>query len=308
MQNRRKFISQSATLAIGGSLLSKALFSNPASAFKPRPLGLQLFTFFSSIDQDVPGTLKKIKDAGYTEIESAFSRKGGYYGMSAKEFDKMLRDMGLSWKSHHVTGAPFRMPANAKPPVDAEGKPISIPPMRNLRDNYREIIDELAEIKLPYLVCASTPIDTKDEVKASTDVLNMAAEAAKKAGITLAYHNHDREFKAVEEMIPYEYFLSQTSDKVMKMELDLAWCLKGGADPVELFKKHPGRFPLWHVKDIDKDGKIQPVGKGILDFKPIFEAAKKAGLKHIFVEHDFPADAVASINESSAYINKNLNL
>ena len=308
MTNRRKFLAQSATLAIGGSLLSKVLFANPASAFKPRPLGLQLFTFFSSIDQDVPGTLKKIKDAGYTEIESAFSRKGGYYGMSAKEFDKMLRDMGLSWKSHHVTGAPFKMPANAKPPVDAEGKPISIPPMRNLRDNYREIIDELAEIKLPYLVCASTPIDTKDEVKASTEVLNITAEVAKKAGITLAYHNHDREFKSVEDMIPYEYFLSQISDKVMKMELDLAWCLKGGADPVELFKKHPGRFPLWHVKDIDKEGKIQPVGKGILDFKPIFEAAKKAGLKHIFVEHDFPADAVASINESSAYINKNLNL
>lgn len=307
MTNRRKFLAQSATLAIGGSLLSKALFANPASSFKPRPLGLQLFTFFSTIDQDVPGTLKKIKDAGYTEIESAFSRKGGYYGMSAKEFDKMLKDMGLSWKSHHVTGAPFKMPAGAKPPVDAEGKPISIPPMRNLRDNYREIIDELAEIKLPYLVCASTPIDTKDEVKASTDVLNIAAEAAKKAGITLAYHNHDREFKSVEDMIPYEYFLSQTSDKVMKMELDLAWCMKGGADPVELFKKHPGRFPLWHVKDIDKDGKIQPVGKGILDFKPIFEAATKAGLKHIFVEHDFPTDAVASINESSVYINKNLN-
>jgi len=64
---------------------------------------------------------------------------------------------------------------------------------------------------------------------------------------------------------------------------------------------------LWHVKDIDKDGKIQPVGKGILDFKPIFEAGKKAGVKHIFVEHDFPADAVASITESSSYINKNLN-
>ena len=306
MQNRRKFITQSASLAIGG-VISNSLFANQSFSFKARPLGLQLFTFFSTIDQDVPGTLKKIKDAGYSEIESAFSRKGGYYGMSAKEFDKMLRDMGLSWKSHHVTGAPFRMPAGAKPPVDADGKPISIPPMRNLRDNYREIIDELAEVKLPYLVCASTPIDTKDEVKVSTDVLNITAEAAKKSGITLAYHNHDKEFKTVEGIIPYDYFLSQTSAKVVKMELDLAWCLKGGADPVELFKKHPGRFPLWHVKDIDKDGKIQPVGKGILDFKPIFEAGKKAGVKHIFVEHDFPADAVASITESASYINKNLN-
>ena len=308
MENRRNFIGKTAALILGTTLVSKATWANVSSLYKPRPLGIQLFTFFSTIDQDVPGTLKKIKDAGYTEIESAFSRKGGYYGMTAKEFDKLLKDMGLIWKSHHVTGAPFKMPAGAKPPVDAEGKPISIPPMRNLRDNYREIIDELAEVKLPYLVCASTPIETKDEVKASTDVLNMAAEATKKTGITLAYHNHDKEFKLVEDILPYDYFLSQTSANVMKMELDLAWCLKGGSDPVELFKKHPGRFPLWHVKDIDKDGKIQPVGKGVLDFKPIFDAADKAGLKHIFVEHDFPADAVASINESAVYVNKNLNL
>jgi sugar phosphate isomerase/epimerase len=307
MSNRRKFIGQTAALAFGSSLLSKSMMANISSAFKPRPLGIQLFTFFSSIDQDVPGTLQKIKDAGYSEIESAFSRKGGYYGMTAKEFDRMLTDMGLSWKSHHVTGAPFKLAPGAKPPTDADGKPISIPPMRNLRDNYKEIIDELAAVKLPYLVCASTPIETKDEVKASTDVLNMAAEAAKKADITMAYHNHDKEFKMVEDIMPYDYFLSQTSASVLKMELDLAWCIKGGSDPVALFEKNPGRFPLWHVKDLDKENKIMPVGKGTIDFKRIFGAAEKAGLKHIFVEHDFPADAVASITESSSYINKNLN-
>jgi hypothetical protein len=92
MQNRRKFIGKTAALAFGTTLLSKSMVANISSWYKPRPLGLQLFTFFSSIDQDVPGTLKKIKDAGYTEIESAFSRKGGYYGMTAKEFNKMLKE------------------------------------------------------------------------------------------------------------------------------------------------------------------------------------------------------------------------
>jgi len=224
--------------------------------------------------------------------------------MKPKEFAAFLKDMGMSWKSHHVMGAPYKPPPGAKMPEGLDGKPITIPPMRSLQDSMQELVDEAAEGGVEYLVCASTPINTLDDIKASIEILNKTDEACKKAGITFTFHNHDAEFRAVEGQVPYELFLAQTK---MQMELDLAWATKGGKDPVELFKKHPGRFPLWHVKDIDKDGKIQPVGKGILDFKPIFEAAEKSGLKHFFVEHDFPADAVLSINESAAYINKNLN-
>ena len=263
---------------------------------------MKLFTFFNVIDDDVQGTLKKIAAVGYKEIESAFSKKGGYYGMKPKEFASLLKDMGMSWKSHHVLGAPFKLPPGAKLPTGADGKPISIPPMRNLRDDMQVLIDEAAEGGVEFLVCANTPINTLDDIKSSIEVLNKTDEACKKAGVKFAYHNHDAEFRAVEGQIPYEMFLSQTK---MSMELDLAWATKGGKDPVELFKQHPGRFPLWHVKDLDKELKtVLPVGEGIIDYKRIFEAASASGMKHFFVEHDMPKDPLASITISFNHLSK----
>lgn len=267
---------------------------------KKYPIGLQLFTFFNQIDDDVLGTLKKIAAIGYKEIESAFSKKGGYYGMNPKEFSKMVSDVGMSWKSHHVIGAPFKMPANAKPITDAKGNPITFPPMRDLKENMQQLVDEAAEAGIPYLVCASTPTKTADEIKSSIEVLNKTGEACKKANLTLAYHNHTGEFEKIEgqTQTAYDMFLSQLSPDI-KMELDLCWATKAGMDPVELFKKNPGRFQLWHVKDLNKE-KQGPaaVGEGIIDFKRIFDNAEVAGMKHFFVEHDMPADPYASITTS----------
>src|SRR6476620_7845969 len=129
MLDRRNFLKQTSMTALGGLALSRAAATVMPRAALPAP-GVQLFTFFNTIDDDVPGTLKKIADAGYKNIESAFSKKGGFYGMKPKEFASMLSGLGLSWKSHHVIGAPFKMPANAKPILDANGNQISIPPMK----------------------------------------------------------------------------------------------------------------------------------------------------------------------------------
>ncbi len=304
MQNRKQFLQTAATLSLGSMALSNTAFACLLKGKKYPPAGLQLFTFFNEIDADVPGTLKKIAAVGYKEIESAFSKKGGFYGMKSKEFAAMLKDMGMSWKSHHVFGAPFKLPPGAKMPTDADGKPIVIPPMKNLKENMQLLVDEAAEGGVKFLVCASTPITTLEEVKTSIEVLNKTDEACKKAGIGFAYHNHDREFRAVEGQIPYELFLTQTT---MKMELDLAWATKGGKDPVELFKQHPGRFPLWHVKDLDaKHETVLPVGEGTIDYKRIFDAASTAGMQHFFIEHDMPKDALASITSSFNYLNKML--
>ena len=268
MQNRRGFIKQSGTVALGSFLLSQNI---KTFVKEPQAVGIQLFTFFNTIDADVQGTLKKIAEIGYKEIESAFSRKGGYYGMKPNEFASMLKDMGLLWKSHHVLGAPFKMPPDYKPPTSADGKPITMPQMKNLRDNYQEIVDEVAGSGIPYLVCANTPIGSVEEVKQSLDTLNKASEAAKKAGITLAYHNHDKEFQSLDGKVIYDRFLEETNPDMLKMELDLCWVTAAGVDPVSLFKKHPGRFPLWHAKDYDKEKKSPaPVGTGIVDFKRIF--------------------------------------
>jgi sugar phosphate isomerase/epimerase len=219
--------------------------------------------------------------------------------MKPKEFASLLKDVGLSWKSHHVLGAPFKMPPDFKPPVGADGKPMTFSQVKNLRDNYQEIIDEVAEAGIPYLVCASTPIGSVEEVNQSIDTLNKASEAAKKAGMTLAYHNHDKEFQTMDGKVIYDRFLTETNADNLKMELDLCWVTAAGVDPVELFKKHPGRFPLWHVKDYDKEKKgPAPVGTGIVDFKRIFANSEVAGMKHFFVEHDMPADPFASITTS----------
>ncbi|MEN9571861.1 MAG: hypothetical protein RL172_3092 [Bacteroidota bacterium] len=299
MQNRRKFLQFTATAAAGGMLFSnKVLAGIPALA--ARPLGVQLFTFFTSIDEDVTGTLKKVAAIGFTEIESAFSKKGGYYGMKPKAFAKQLNDMGMSWKSHHVLGAPFKLPPDAKMPVGPDGKPITIPPMRNLQDNMQQLVDEAAEAGVKYLVCANTPITTLAEVKQSAAVLAKTHEACQKAGIGFAFHNHDAEFKPVEGKIPYDIFLTETP---VKMELDVAWAVKAGKDPVEIFKQNPGRFPLWHLKDLDATHQnILPVGEGTVDYKKVFEAAGIAGLQHCFVEHDMPKDAFDSIKTSFTYL------
>jgi sugar phosphate isomerase/epimerase len=293
MQNRREFLKNTSLMALGAmSLNSFDLFAK-----KQKPVGLQLFTFFPSFDNDVSGNLQKIKNIGFQEIESAFSVKGGYYGMKSSEFAKILSDLGLDWKSHHVGGAPFK----PNPRFDTS----KMPKMLTLKNDTQQIVDELAGTGVKYLVCSSIPIETLDEVKQGTEILNNAAEVAKKAGLQLCYHNHDKEFIAIDGQKPYDIFLKQISPDLLKFELDLAWVSKASVDPVALFKANKGRFPLLHVKDMDKTFEnIMPVGEGVIDFKTIFAHAKEGGVKHYFVEHDMPKDAIASITSSFSAMQK----
>ena len=227
--------------------------------------------------------------------------------MKPKGFKAMVNDLGMSWKSHHVLGAPFKLPKGYKMPLGADGKPMVIPQMMNLRDNMQQLVDEAAEGGIQYLVCANAPTGTLEEIKSSIAILNKTGEAAKKAGLQFAYHNHDMEFKAIDGQVPYHMLLTETDAKNVKMELDLAWAVKGGQDPVQLFKDHPGRFPLWHVKDLDASHTtILPVGSGTIDFKRIFANKAESGMQHFFVEHDGPKDALGSIKSSYAYISGTL--
>ena len=303
MHNRRNFIKHTGALALGSLVFSDRVLAalNPQ---KNHAVGLQLFTLFTTIDKDVPGTLKQVAGAGYKEIESAFSFKGGFYGLKPKEFAALAKASGVNWVSHHTSGAPFKMPPGGfkMPGADTSKGPapaFKLPPMKNLKENYQEIIDEVAEGGLKFLVCASIPLGTGDEVKEAVVILNKAGEAAKKSGITLCYHNHTHEFENVDGLVPYDVLLSQTTPDTLKFELDLGWATVAGADPVALFAKNPGRFPLWHVKDIDAaTKKPTEIGTGIVDFKRIFAAAKSAGLEHFFVEQDGAPDPIKNITTS----------
>jgi sugar phosphate isomerase/epimerase len=295
MLTRRHFLKQTSTAALGGLAHTQLPLMDMLK--KKRTLGLQLFTLFPNLDQDVSGNLQKVADLGIKDIESAFSTKGGFYGMTAKEFKSMLNDMGMKWRSHHVIGAPIK----PNPKFDIS----KMPKMNTLKNETQLIIDGMAESGVKYLVCANYPHDTLNEWKEGLEVIQKAGELAKKAGMTLAYHNHSSEFTVIEGQVPYDLLCSQISADILKLELDLAWANKAGMDPVALFNKYPGRFPLLHVKDFDKSFQnIKPVGEGVIDFQRIFAAAKIAGIKHFFIEHDMPADAFVSIKSSVEYLKK----
>lgn len=317
MATRRKFIQQSGTFALASLLIPQLGKSGLFSERKPgRPIGLQLYTMGGLMTSDTKGTLQKLAAIGYKEMESAGSQKGNFYGYKPKEFAAMVKDAGMNWRSAHVGGAAFKMKDIMKMAKNAEDsarikqyvdKMKDAPKPLNLADNYQQLADDAAEGGISYLVCSSIPVSTLDEIKTAVDVFNKSGEACKKNGVQFAYHNHVTEFDEIEGHRPFDYILNNTDKDLVKMELDLGWATKAKQDPIELFKLHPGRYPLWHVKDLDKTT-MQPteVGKGVVDFKRIFDNAKESGMKYFFVEQDGAPHPLEDVTNSFNYLKKML--
>jgi sugar phosphate isomerase/epimerase len=315
MPTRRKFLQQLGTVTSSVILLPQLgraarIFPNMASM----PIGLQLYTLGGLMTTDTKGTLQKVAAIGYSQVESAGSQKGNYYGYTPKDFSAMVKDAGMHWRSAHVGGAPFTIEQIMKmAKTAADSARIqkmaeqfkNRPKTANLKENYQQLADEAAEGGLSYLVCSSIPVSTMDEIKTAVDVFSKAGEACKKNGVQFAYHNHVTEFDEVEGHRPFDYILNNTDKDLVKMELDLAWATKAKQDPVELFKLHPGRYPLWHVKDLDKTT-MSPaeVGSGVIDFKRIFDNAGESGMKYFFVEQDGAPQPLQNIANSYSYLDK----
>jgi sugar phosphate isomerase/epimerase len=148
-----------------------------------------------------------------------------------------------------------------------------------------------------------------DHYKQIAEQFNKSGEICKKAGIQLCYHNHDFEFVEQNGQVPYNILLDNTDKDLVKMEMDIYWVSKAKQDPLALMNQHPGRFPLWHLKDMDNTPAqaFTEVGNGVIDFKKIFKQADEAGLKYFFVEQDkCPGSPFDSITKSYNYIKKNL--
>jgi sugar phosphate isomerase/epimerase len=298
MNSRRNFLKHSTAFTLGSMLLPRLANSAPLAlnASYP-PIGLELITVGPLMKQDPKGTLQKIAGIGYKELEGSFSTKGSYYGFKPKELATVIKDLGMHWRSQRVFGAPptvglFNSIARPKTSTDSlrikqaiDKGVYSVYP--TLQHDYQQLVDEAAEGGVDYLVCALVPLETKDELRGVSDILNKAGEACRKAGIQLAYHNHEYEFHEVEGQRPYEYLLNNTDKDLVKMELDLGWLVRAKQDPIELFKKHPGRFPLWHVKDVKKTtNEFVVAGTGDFDFKRIFNHTKESGMKYYFLEQE----------------------
>ena len=277
MLNRRDFLKTSASAALGGFLMNQLQAGEAlASAKSLGKIGVQLYTVRDLMKADFAGTLAKVAKAGYQEVEFA-----GYFDHKPEDVKKLLADLGLQAPAVHVG-------------IDL------------LRDKLDATLETAKIIGHKYIVCPwLAPEDrTLEKYKEHATLFNKAGAACKKAGLQFAYHNHDFEFEAQDGKIPYDLLLAETDPALVQMELDLFWIRKGGHDALAYFEKHPGRFPLCHVKDMAEDGKMAEVGAGQIDFAQIFSHSKHAGLQHYFVEHDNPEDALQSITASYQYLKK----
>jgi len=276
--NRRSFV-RSLMLGAGGA----ACVPGPRAAYAGKKLskiGVQLYTVRRELEADFEGTLAKVAALGYREVEFA-----GYYGRTPAQVKAILKRAGLTAPSAHFQSV-----------VSSGG--------------VRDAVEAAQVIGHDYLVYAWLPPEERkslDDYKRLAERLNRAGEECRRAGVQFGYHNHDFEFAPVEGRIPYDLILEETDARLVKMELDLYWITKGGRSPLAYFRKHPGRFPLVHVKDMYSTPKryFTEVGRGRVDFKEIFAASKQAGIKHYFVEQDeTPASPFDSIRASIDYLKR----
>lgn len=254
---RRKFIKATVAGATAAMILPSF-----ACTVKEEKTGLILYTVRNEMAKDPEGTLDKITEIGYNWLEAAGYADGKFHGHKPAEFRKMIESRGMKLISSH----------NGLNP-----------------GNLDEVIGSAVEAGLQYIVIPSLPFNmlgTSDGLKQAADFMNTAGEKCRENGIKLGFHNHWAEFEPVEGQIPYEVFLSNTDPDLVTFEMDLAWITRSGSDPVDYFRRFPGRFELLHVKDLSESKEDATLGEGTIDFRPIFEEVATAGMKYFFVEQD----------------------
>lgn len=283
---RRDFIKQSSLLAAG-------LFLPKDDFFKKKPVGVQLYTLRAEIGKDPKGTLARVAQLGYKQVETFGYGNRKWFGLTAAELKSVLKDNGLTSPSGHTFPGSFFL----KDGWQDQWK-VAVEDSKALGQDY---------ITIPWLEDAYR--NSADNYKKIAEGLNKAGEMAHQGGIKLAYHNHDFEFATVDGQTGFDILTKGTDKKLVQFELDLYWAVKAGLDPVKLFEQHPGRIVMWHVKDMDKTEKkfFTEVGNGSIDFKRIFANAKKSGMKYFFVEQDVcPGSPFDSIAKSINYLNNSI--
>lgn len=282
---RRQFLQQTAIAGAG-------LLIDYSSFFKTsKKIGVQLYTLRDLLKKDLAGTIAAVAEAGYQEVETFDYSNGKHSGLSVQDFDALLKKNNLQTPSGHYYLKGFLF----------EGKD----------DEWKKAIDDAKALGQRYMVVPYLDANERknlDGYRKLAKRLNTAGELCRNAGMQVAYHNHDFEFAPMEGSNGMTVLLKETDKSLVQFEMDLYWVTFAGQDPVALIKKYPGRFPLWHVKDLENGSqkRFTEVGNGVIDFKKIFDCEKKAGMKHFFVEQDVSAAPLESIKKSIEYLKSNL--
>ena len=266
--NRRDFLrtglAASASLMAVGSGLD--LYADPYGI----PVGLQLYTVRQQLDKDFAGTLHKVAAIGYKEVQIS-----GFHNQPIPHIKQLLDADGLKTSAGHFG-------------YDA------------LKSNLSQVTDQAHTLGMSYVVLSSVPDSYRgsiDGYKRAADFFNKTGEGCRKAGFHFGYHNHNRDFEKFGNVIAFDLMLQNTDPASVCFEMDCFWVERAGYDPVAYMNKYPGRFPVLHIKDERKhypptvsghtpSEAFAPVGKGIIDWKRIFKAARRGGLKRYYVEQD----------------------
>lgn len=271
---------------LGALMAGPAVIASPALAGRSNLLasrgsidkvGLQLYTVRRDMQVSVERTLYEVGRIGYQEVEFA-----GYYNRPPRAIRQLLDRNGLKSPAAHVS-------------IDV------------LRAGWYRTLNDAAEVDHKWLVVPSLPESDRnslDAIRRTAELFNRSASDAKSYKIRVAFHNHDTEFREVEGRRIIDVLLEETDPELVDFEMDLYWITKAGADPLDYFRRYPGRFPLAHVKDSagPPEHAMTEVGKGTIDFKRIFAERRLAGMRHFFVEHDNPAEPMTSVGTSFRYL------
>lgn len=297
LQSRRYFLQQAGSLATSALMFPSPLQRSASNKFK---LGLQLFTIREAMAKDLRATFQRIVEFGYQEVETYGFNYGNnkyYWGLEPKQASQLLSDCGLTTSSGHYDLDKFF------------GK--------NQQDELKRYTDQCiagaTALKQSYIVwpIIAPQYRTMEEMKRLAATLNTTGEQIKRGGLQLAYHNYGWDFMEQGGVIPYDIILKETDPALVKMELDLYWFSFGSRmKPLDWFKKQPGRFVIWHIKDMNKQNRElhEVVGDGQIDFKPIFKDAQLSGVKHMFVEqgNNYVPDAMSCVQRSAEYMKRSL--
>ena len=296
-----------------GSMLPAASARSVVSPNWADQIGLELYTVRDMIAKDYLGTLEKVAAIGYKEIEPA----GGYANLSPKQFRAELDRLGLKMPSTH-SGISAGEASDVEKQLQgfqimgiqyaslSEGPPPGPRPARQRPPTPTSPAEQRKQ--LAQFIARSAQPRTVDDVKQEAARYNKYGKTAQKFGIKLLVHNHTVEFipcKDASDKMPYDILLADTDPELVAFQMDIGWASVAGQNPVQLFQQHPGRFALWHVKDVaglkylppvpDQGGRMAearlvPVGNGDIDYAEIFKHADVAGMKHFAIEQDSAAD------------------
>lgn len=241
--------------------------------------GLALYTVRDAMGEDAKATLKAVADAGYKNIEAAGYSEGKFYNMTPAAFKAYVKEIGLKPVSTHQGSVTLENADAMMADVKAAGFEyfvVPVPPMGLFKVNQE-----------------TRTMGMTGGAENLANILTTLGKKAKKAGLKLLYHNHDFEYKKdADGIVPIDYLLEHCDPKYVNFQMDLYWVTKAGADPVAYFNKYPKRFKIWHVKDMDDQGRFAPVGEGQIDFARILANKKISGMKYFMVEQDMTFDGL----------------